>query len=73
MMVGDRLDNDIWPANRLHMTSVRVLADPYRIQHPRYHNDVPHYTLERIGDLLGSCAAVASNPGSRQRSSVRLG
>lgn len=52
VMVGDRLDNDIWPANRLHMTSVRVLADPYRIQRPRYHTDVPDYTLDSIGDLL---------------------
>lgn len=51
-MVGDRLDNDVWPANRLHMLSIRVLADPYRIQHPRYHTDVPDYTLECIGDLL---------------------
>lgn len=52
VMVGDRLDNDIWPANRLRMLSVRVLADPYRIQQPRYHNDVPNYTLDCIGDLL---------------------
>ncbi len=52
VMVGDRLDNDIWPANRLRMVSVRVLADPYRIQQPRYHNDVPAYTLDCISELL---------------------
>jgi HAD superfamily hydrolase (TIGR01549 family) len=51
MMVGDRLDNDIWPANRLGMTSVRVLAEPYRSQQPRYHCDAPDYTLERITEL----------------------
>lgn len=51
LMVGDRLDNDIWPANRLEMTTVRVLADPYRIQRPRYPRDVPDYTIERIADL----------------------
>ena len=51
-MVGDRLDNDIWPANRLHMRSVRVLADPYRIQVPRYHCDVPDYTLGETRELL---------------------
>jgi HAD superfamily hydrolase (TIGR01549 family) len=51
VMVGDRLDNDIWPANRLKMTSVRVLADPYRIQQPRYHCDVPDHTIDRIADL----------------------
>jgi HAD superfamily hydrolase (TIGR01549 family) len=52
VMVGDRLDNDIWPANRLHMTTVRVLAEPYRIQQPRYHNDVPDFTVERVADVL---------------------
>lgn len=53
MMVGDRLDNDIWPANRLRMTTVRVLSEPYRIQQPRYHTDVPDYTVERIAELSG--------------------
>ncbi len=50
-MVGDRLDNDIWPANRVSMKTVRVLAEPYRIQQPRYHNDVPMATLEAVADL----------------------
>ena len=51
LMVGDRLDNDIWPANRLEMTTVRVLANPYRIQRPRYPRDVPDFTIGRIADL----------------------
>jgi HAD superfamily hydrolase (TIGR01549 family) len=51
LMVGDRLDNDIWPANRLEMLTARVLADPYRVQQPRYPRDVPDFTIERIGDL----------------------
>lgn len=51
VMVGDRLDNDIWPANRLGMTTVRVLADPYRVQRPRYPRDVPDFTIERIAEL----------------------
>jgi FMN phosphatase YigB (HAD superfamily) len=53
MMVGDRLDNDIWPANRLRMRTVRVLADPYRIQQPRYHGDAPDFTVERVADVAG--------------------
>jgi HAD superfamily hydrolase (TIGR01549 family) len=59
MMVGDRLDNDIWPANRLRMHSVRVLADPYRIQQPRYLADAPDHTIERIADLAGVVDALA--------------
>ncbi|MCC7478500.1 HAD family hydrolase [bacterium] len=51
MMVGDRLDNDIWPANRIGMQTVRVLADPYRLQQPRYHNDVPGATIEAVAQL----------------------
>ena len=51
MMVGDRLDNDIFPCNRLRMTTVRILSEPFSRQQPRYHGDLPHYTLERIADL----------------------
>lgn len=51
VMVGDRLDNDVWPANRIGMYSIRVLADPYRIQQPRYHNDVPDFTVEATADV----------------------
>lgn len=60
VMVGDRLDNDIWPANRLHMRSVRVLADPYRIQQPRYHCDVPDYTIDHIAQLTEVIEAIGS-------------
>ncbi|MBN2083109.1 HAD family hydrolase [bacterium] len=51
LMVGDRLDNDIWPANRIGMLTVRVLSDPYRIQQPRYNRDLPDYTIECTTDL----------------------
>jgi HAD superfamily hydrolase (TIGR01549 family) len=66
LMVGDRLDNDIWPANRLRMHSVRVLADPYRMQEPRYLADVPDFTIASIADLPQAIsqleAAVTSVP-----------
>jgi HAD superfamily hydrolase (TIGR01549 family) len=51
MMVGDRLDNDIWPANRLRMHTVRILADPYRVQQPRDMADLPDHTIEEITEL----------------------
>ena len=72
MMVGDRLDNDIWPANRLRMTTVRVLADPYRIQQPRYHGDVPQFTIERTGDLLNKVAVIgAARPRTARRAAAQ--
>jgi len=52
MMVGDRIDNDIWPANRIGMTTVRVLARLYRDQQPRYPRDVPDYVIDNITNLL---------------------
>lgn len=48
MMVGDRLDNDIFPANRLGMTTVRVISDPFRVQKPRYHVDQPDFTIKNV-------------------------
>lgn len=51
LMVGDRLDIDIWPANRLHMTTVWVQAEPYRRQRPRYHTDVPDFTINNVVEL----------------------
>ena len=50
-MVGDRLDNDIFPANRIGMTTVRILKGPYVIQKERYHRDSPDYTISSIGEL----------------------
>ncbi len=51
MMVGDRLDNDIFPANRLGMTTVRVVSEPFRIQKPRYHADEPDFTIKNVSML----------------------
>ncbi len=51
MMVGDRLDNDIFPANRLGMTTVRVVSEPFRKQKPRYHGDEPDFTIKNVTTL----------------------
>ena len=51
MMVGDRLDNDIFPCNRLRMTTVRVLAQPFSRQEPRYHTDQPDFTVKNVSML----------------------
>lgn len=51
MMVGDRLDNDIFPCNRLRMTTVRVLTPPWDRQQPRFHGDMPDYTIRKIAEL----------------------
>ncbi len=52
-MVGDRLDNDIWPANRLGMTTVRILQGHYAVQESRYHVDEPDHSISQLPELLG--------------------
>jgi HAD superfamily hydrolase (TIGR01509 family) len=51
VMVGDRLDNDIFPCNRLGMVTVRVLSPPWDRQQPRFHADVPDFTLDTVAKL----------------------
>jgi FMN phosphatase YigB (HAD superfamily) len=51
VMVGDRLDNDIFPANRMRMVTVRILSEPFIRQQPRFHGDMPRFTLDRVADL----------------------
>jgi len=51
VMVGDRLDNDIFPCNRLGMVTVRVLSPPWDRQQPRFHADVPDFTLDAVAKL----------------------
>ena len=50
-MVGDRLDNDIRPANQLGWTTVRMLKGFARTQKPRDDLDNPDLTVEDITQL----------------------
>lgn len=51
-MVGDRLDNDIWPANRLGMSTIRLLQGHYANQLSRYHVDEPDFSIHELPELL---------------------
>ncbi|MDR3644003.1 MAG: HAD family hydrolase [Clostridia bacterium] len=51
-MVGDRLDNDIFPANHLNMNTIRVLQGVARYQQPLSEQYKPTYVLKAIGDLI---------------------
>ena len=56
LMIGDRIDNDIRPANLLGWTTVRVLQGLGRVQLPRSPEEEPDFTVEGLGeipDLLG--------------------
>lgn len=50
-MVGDRIDNDIRPAKRLGMMTVRVRQGFYKNRAPECEFDIPDADIEGIGDL----------------------
>ncbi len=51
IMVGDRIDNDIAPANLLGMTTVLFRTGRHIHQQPRSWQEVPAYTVDNISDL----------------------
>ncbi|MBR4435820.1 MAG: HAD-IIIA family hydrolase [Clostridia bacterium] len=51
VMVGDRLDNDIAPANRLGMHSVRLLRGFGAYQSPLCVDEIPEYTVHSLYEL----------------------
>ncbi len=50
-MVGDRIDNDIRPAKKLGMKTVRVRQGFFRNRLPESEYDIPDADIESIGDL----------------------
>ena len=50
-MIGDRLDNDIAPANRLGMHTVRILRGLGAYHEPRTLDEVPTYTIAALSEL----------------------
>ncbi|MCB1188066.1 HAD family hydrolase [bacterium] len=51
IMVGDRIDNDIWPANCLGLRSVWLQVHPYDRQLPRYELDRPGLVIRSLDSL----------------------
>jgi putative hydrolase of the HAD superfamily len=50
-MVGDRLDTDICPANRLGIKTVRVLDSLFALQEPREDCERPAFTVAKLVDV----------------------
>jgi FMN phosphatase YigB (HAD superfamily) len=51
IMVGDRLDTDICPANRLGMTTIRTTNSLFALQVPRRSCEHPAYTVSRLSEI----------------------
>lgn len=51
VMVGDRLDTDICPANRIGMTTVRTTNSLFTLQSPREKCEYPGYTAGCLAEV----------------------
>lgn len=60
IMVGDRLDTDICPANRLGMTTVRVTDSLFALQEPVEECERPHHTISKLSDVTETVERVIS-------------
>ena len=52
LMVGDRLDNDIAPANRIGIHSVRLLRGIGAYHEPQTSDEVPEHTIGTLAELF---------------------
>lgn len=52
VMIGDRLDNDIYPAKKLGMTTVRIRKGISVVQAPKNSEYAPDYEIDSLSELL---------------------
>ena len=52
VMVGDRMDNDMAPANRLGIHTVRLKRGLGAYHEPQSDNEMPEYTISMLAELL---------------------
>lgn len=50
-MVGDRLDTDILPANKLGMRTIRITNSIFKLQEPINKYEYPMYTADKLGEI----------------------
>jgi HAD superfamily hydrolase (TIGR01549 family) len=51
IMVGDRLDTDIFPANKLGMTTIRTIDSLFALQIPSRACEHPDFTVTRLSEI----------------------
>jgi HAD superfamily hydrolase (TIGR01662 family) len=61
VMVGDRLDTDICPANRLGMTTIRTTNSLFALQSPMEKCEQPKYTVAHLAEVPGIIERIISS------------
>ena len=51
VMIGDRLDTDISPANRLQMKTIRITNSIFKLQKPINELEQPMYTVANLSEI----------------------
>ena len=50
IMIGDRIDNDIIPANKLNIFSIRIKTGRFSHQKPRNSSEKPNFEINNLFD-----------------------
>jgi HAD superfamily hydrolase (TIGR01549 family) len=51
LMIGDRLDIDIFPANKLGMKTIRIIDSLFNLQSPLNSYEIPTYTVKKLDEI----------------------
>ena len=51
IMIGDRLDLDILPANKLGMKTIRFIDSLFHIQSAKIKHEIPTYTIKKLEEI----------------------
>lgn len=57
-MIGDRLDNDVAPANAKNWNTIHIRRGQHRSRQPRKNLEQPHHTVDGLGEI----AAIVAPP-----------
>ncbi len=62
VMVGDRVDNDIAPAKRLGLKTIRFLFWPFSLQNVHTPLEMPDWTIQNLRELPETITALSVEP-----------
>jgi putative hydrolase of the HAD superfamily len=52
VVIGDRLDTDIYPANKVGITTIRITDSIFNLQSPQCACEIPTYSVAKLEDII---------------------